>query len=817
MMKDERKPFKIIAIYDTETTNIDSFDEKTIQHIAFPNLFILNRVRGISDYAPNVSDNIKFMRHSQDMIIELESIVDEGLQGGFIPVVCAYNLMFDLQPLLYELSQRYEMQVNAQNRVSVYTLDLLLGDSILLRFWETFYLEMGGLASMGETCGFAKATGDWNYDLIRHCETPLTDNEIGYAKRDVQVIPAYLRWILETNPHLEESDLGCRVLTKTSLVRQRAKRELSNLKFQKANGKSMSIGYAFNLTCKQELAKDFETYALRKSCFRGGFTFTASKFAMIPVENVASLDVVSMHHAFINGRYAPVHFRRMNMDVLQNLIDATGTYTIDDVLTQYHQPFPFAFHVKCRLKNVRLRKGSAFERWGIALLAMSKFARIVKPNDDSNENLANIAAYNNINSRFGDVAIEPVFAFGKLYAAREIIVSVNELELWNIFQVYDFDSVEALEGEATYNFVVPPDYITLQSNVLFEMKSAMKAIARDYRENTLYEGEISDLIPATIAQGLKTGTLSEGFIKSYYTSTIKGQFNGIYGTQAQDIFKPSFIVEDGIIDIDESTLPDNENFAEMIPERCNVLYTFGERIVAGSRMHIILAIMMLDCKDVDILGGDTDSLKVRCNEDVDGKTLLQRLKPLHVATSKAIDFTQRRLRSLYPELSSNLQDIGCFEVENANEFYMHHMECWNKARISYDSRGMHITCAGLSRPAGKYNIEDAANELMQRYGFDRAAKMVLNFDNWINPELSHSLGHSIPSIQDKFNGDVTDYLGNAITVDEYRSIALYPIGRMLGDSHNNANAFTIDYIGDRIKKGRTILGYDGKEPFYIEL
>ena len=249
MMKDERKPFKIVAIYDTETTNLDSFDGKSIQHIAFPNLFILNRIRGISDYAPNTSDAIKFIRYSQDMINELESIVDDGLQDGFIPVVCAYNLMFDLQPLMRELSIRYDMQVNAQNRVSVYTLDLMRDDEIILRFWETFYLEMSGLAAMGETCGFAKAVGEWNYDLIRHCETPLTDNEIEYAKRDVQVIPAYLRWLLETNPHLDESDLGCKVLTKTSLVRQRAKRELANLKFIKANGKQMSIGHAFNITC----------------------------------------------------------------------------------------------------------------------------------------------------------------------------------------------------------------------------------------------------------------------------------------------------------------------------------------------------------------------------------------------------------------------------------------------------------------------------------------------------------------------------------------------------------------------------------------
>ena len=812
----ERKPYRIAGIYDTETTNIDTREGEAIRHRAFPVLFIFNRLRGyIADYEPGASDSIALHRHSRDMLEALESLIDDGIEGGFVPIVCAYNLMFDLQPLLFELSQRYDMRCSAQNRVTVYTIDLLIDDSPVLRFWDTFFLEMNGLAAMGRTCGFRKAEGEWDYDFMRSQETPLTDEEIEYAERDVQVIPAYLRWILETNPHLQESDLGFRVLTKTSLVRQMARHRLANLRIVKENGKRLTLLRAFSLTCKQELPSDYRSYALRKACFRGGFTFTGARFAMVPVRNVASLDVVSMHHAFIDGRYVPVKFHSMRTEILDNLLFAASTYDVGAVLERYWRPVPFAFHCRIRIRNIRIRRGSAFERWGIGLLAMSKFASSTHSEDTSNESTANIAADNAIRAEWRDTCENPMFAFGKLYAADECIVHLNEIEYWNVLQVYEFDSAEALEGEATFRFVKPPDYVSLQSNVLFELKSAMKSIVKGYREGSPYDGEISELLPKSIAEGLRDGTLSEDFVNSYYTSTIKGQFNGRYGTQAQDLYKPEFTMEGGIIDIDAETIATPERFADMEPEKPLVMYTFGQRIVAGSRMHLVIAMELLSSlgSRVDILGGDTDSLKIRCDADVSDSELLEALEPLHMATDEAISFTQRRIRETFPDLASDLESIGRFEVENSGAFYEWHMEAWNKARISYDGKA-HITCAGLSRPAGRYTIEDAANDLIARYGFEKAAPRILKFNAWIRPELSHSLGHHVPNIADRFEETIMDHLGNSAYVSEYESIALYPIGRMLGSASNIGNRFTIHYLDDRIDSRVSVLGCIGNEPIF---
>ena len=56
--------------------------------------------------------------------------------------------------------------------------------------------------------------------------------------------------------------------------------------------------------------------------------------------------------------------------------------------------------------------------------------------------------------------------------------------------------------------------------------------------------------------------LNEAFFESYYTSTVKGMFNGIYGTMAQDVYKPSYTVEMGELHVDSDTKTTQDNFKE---------------------------------------------------------------------------------------------------------------------------------------------------------------------------------------------------------------------------------------------------------------
>lgn len=795
-----RKEYRIAAIFDTETTNIGEGAETR----AYPILYIFNDLRAIplESYDP-VSDDVRFYRRTSEALAYIDDLITYGRAYGYVPVIAAYNLMFDMQTLMLELAQSYTIKVNAQTATSVYTLDLCVDGNVVCRFWDTFYLEMGGLRAMGETCGLPKAVGDWDYSLVRTPETPLTEEELFYARRDVQVIPQYLQWLLRANHWLTPDMLGCRVLTKTSLVRQMARREIGGRRVTLQSGKKITLQRAYETTCNQEFPKNYESYALRKACFRGGLTFTSAKTASVVVDNVASLDVTSMHHAFINGRRLPVKFAVAPPEILQIACKRIISTPLEDVLRNYSDPFRTGVHVAIRFTNLRLRENTCFADWDIAICPRSKFVRTLQADTDYSNNERAKTQENSVRAHgYVDSAVNPTFAFGKLYRADECILHVNEIELWNVAQVYEFDKMHVLYGEATTKTIVPPDYVTLQSNMLFARKTDVKNLIKHYHEGTPYTGDIPDSIPEGIARDAKAGTLSVKFLQSYYGSTVKGQFNGIYGTQAQDIMKADYrVTEKGEVEVDKNTVCTPENFAKKRPKTPRVLYTYGMRIVAGSRMHLIIAMMLIYRRfgnRVTVTGGDTDSLKISCANDVTDAELLDALEPLHTAIENAINLIMRRVRNTAPDMASTLDHIGKFEVEDCGGTtrYAEHVELWNKARVSLDMSGrVHVTCAGLPRPDGVYTIEDCIEDIMHMgHGFAETIRSALGYDVLVDYEICHTLQRNRPYVWDRYVGTVTDYQGMTYHVDTPEAIALYPSGRWLGESDKQANGENLAYM-----------------------
>lgn len=715
MAKKKEKKYKIVSIYDTETCNIDIIEDGIKVHRAYPILFIFNDITtSIENYNIDTSDNVVFIRHEAEAIEHIKKIINDNTED-VVPIIAAYNLAFDLQPILELLAKDYDVQVCAQSSSNIYYLDLYIGEYHALRFWDTFFLDPLGLADMGLQCGLEKATGDWDYSLIRTPETPLSDLELYYARRDVQVIPAYLKFILDTNDYLLENDLGNHVLTKTSIVRIMAKRITGELSYQGPTmKKARSTKAMAYMQCKAEQAKTYEQYATQKACFRGGLTFTAANYADQVIHNVASLDVTSMHHAFINGIMIPKKFKPKDTWILQRWADKILATTLVDLLKFYHMPFNHAFHARIKFNNLRLREGSAFEHYGIATLAAAKFATkatcVVGDRNEAKETADQWTRDQGYYDRALGTPERPLqYAFSKLIKADTAIVYINEIELWIMGQVYAWDSMEVLDGEGTSEYMRPLDYVTLQSNMLYKKKAEIKNIKKRYRDGTPYDGEISELIPGTISSWIKRGTIDSTFLEGYYNLT-KQYLNSIYGSQAQDIHKPGYIY-DGEIRVNEDERATPANFST---ERSTyVLYTYGQRIVGRSRMHLVIAIMLLYStfgEDVIISGGDTDSIKIGTAPHITDQDLLDALEPLHAAIRDAISRTMQTIRAAFPSYTDPLEHVGEFEIEN-NIRYPYHMEAWNKARISIDhNMQAHITCAGVSRPSGRYTLEDLATD-----------------------------------------------------------------------------------------------------------
>lgn len=813
-VKRERPDFRVVAAYDTETCNIGHGAETR----AYPILYILNDFTDVplNEYVPDdPRETVFFDRTVEAFMGRVEGIIERGRTEGYVPIVCAYNLMFDLMSVLPFLADSYQLMVAAQSSTNVYYLDVFepgvdTGKAApVLRFWDTFFLEQNGLKAMGETAGVAKASGDWDYSLVRTPETPLTDLELFYAKRDVQVIPAYLRYLLQANADwITPGMLGVRVLTKTGLVRQMAANTFGVVPLRKRRGNKGDVTMLddFVRLCTDELPSSYDVYALRKACFRGGFTFTAATYACKDVTDVVSTDVTSMHHTFINGRYVPVQFRPAEPKILKVYMRSVLDTSREEVLSRYWQPFNCAFHVKFRFTNLRLRRGSCFEKWGVALIPKGKFDDRVVGVDYWADDPSSVAAEQAVRDMgFRDKADNPVFAFGKLYSAEHAELHLNELELWTISRVYEWDAIEPVYGEATVKFKRPPDYVTLQSNLLYRRKKDCKRMVKEYVGEP-FTGDIPASVPQGLADEMRDGTLDPVFLENYYNGTVKGMFNGVYGTMAQDVFKPEYEVEDdGGIEVNHASVVTPENFGSRKPKRCKVLYTYGMRIVGGSRLHLVLAMELLYERfngKVYATGGDTDSVKCHVPEDITDEQVEHALDPLLHAATEAISMACRRIRTDYPQWASDLEHVGGFEVENAGARYEHHMEYWNKARVSYRSGEYHVTMAGLSRPLGAYHIEHVMRDL-QRGGYtpEQVMSGTLGYNVNVASSVSFALQTVRPQVGERFVGTVTDYLGKTMRVDTYAAVALYPTDRMLGDTGKQSNRENVEYL---LRMGRVI-------------
>lgn len=795
-----RADFSVAAALDTETTNYEYAEGGDTRHVAWCSLYTVLDLRGCDLARYEVGDGVTHLFRTEGKCSSfLRDLIAWGRAEGVCPVVCGYNLMFDLQTLMLDLNTRYPMSTTAQSATNAYVVDVLAepGGRPLLRFWDTFHLEMRGLAAMGETAGVPKLYGEWDYSLVRTSETPLTEEEERYASHDVYIIPAYLRYLLESNAWLRSTDLACNVMTKTSVVRTFSKREIGGLR---TDEDATTLYQFFMRTCESEFWHDFDEYALQRTCFRGGFTFTAANFASQVVRRVFSLDETSAHHAFINGRYVPVGFKRVSSSVLDHVLSSILETSMEQVLERYECPWIYGVHARVRLLNIRLRSGSAFERWGIALCPQGKFARREaaptldsvpdSPRNSCAEEDAKAAGYM-------DEAQNPVFAYSKLMSADWAIVCVSEVELYAMSLVYEWDSMEALSGEVAVSWQRPPDYVTLQSNVLFAQKQGMKRVLRDYEEGVPYEGEVDARIPEAIRAEIASGVASRDFLASYYQSTVKGMFNGIYGVQCQNVMRPEYKVEFGDLLIDDETRVTRETFESRVPRRKKVLYTYGLRIVGGSRLQLVMAIELIwrALGDrVRVVGGDTDSLKVSCDDDVSADDLIRALAPLHEATRAAIARTQRRVREEFPEYVSSLRDVGEFEVEN-DEPYPEHMELWNKARVTWDGSHAHVTCAGLSRPRGAYTIESAIDDYVRDgHGFGEAVSVLLGYNTYIDHSISHALERTRPSARDRVRLRVRDRLGIEREVDAPEAICLYGASRNIADTNKRSNFFNVRYL-----------------------
>jgi hypothetical protein len=142
-----------------------------------------------------------------------------------------------------------------------------------------------------------KLTGDLNYNLIRHAETPLTEKELLYCEYDIKIILAYI------NEQIAEYYNIAKIpLTNTGRVRQFV-REKCFYGFGKKKSFSQYQRYQTGI---HSLNLNADSYKMLKYCFQGGFTHANYEKVGKKLEKVYSIDFTSSYPAVMLTELYPM-------------------------------------------------------------------------------------------------------------------------------------------------------------------------------------------------------------------------------------------------------------------------------------------------------------------------------------------------------------------------------------------------------------------------------------------------------------------------------------------------------------------------------
>ena len=716
--------------------------------------------------------DVKVYRYQRQLTSAFVPIIKDGIKNDYTPVIAVHNLAYDLRFLMDYLAfcayEGYNITCCFKSSIKPLSVTINKGYEPILMFWDTLTFSGMSLENMGLQCGHVKAVGEWDYNKKRHPDTDLNEHELNYACEDCRALLAWLSFWCKLNPDIPPYMLAKRVLTKTSVVRYKCREIASRLKIPTGRKRASTVYNDYLNTCYQELPQDEKTYNLMIRATSAGWTFTASRGAGVSWDNVFKYDANSMHPSHMVSHYYPRTFEIVtDREKMRFILSTCFAQNVENILSAWEKPFPFAFNARVRFTNVRLKQDSIFSRDGVALHGRGLFSNYETRFADLDDEASN-REFNAINdSGYKNLVSKPSYLFGKLIAADEMIITLNEINAWVHFQVYDFDNYEVLEMSASANFKRPPTYVYVCVSEMLKRKSIVKDMMKgadidkpEWMPDNAYEAIYNDKKSSTA--------------KAYYMS-VKADLNSLYGMFATNEFKESIIYDNNNNDFKYNGVRGIAN----APKKPKAWYQFGMRIAAYSRLQQCIALILLDNAKLIhcTINGDTDSLAFQGNTTCTHDEVAFALAPLHDAISRSIEFCTGNVHHVS---ASDFIGLGQYTIDCEPDLYC---AVANKryAYLTDNKTVIHVASAGVPTRSIRRALE---YELDNGVSFSESVIKTLGYEVSYEGVLSGTKARSIPEWNERLNtpyivedykGDLYEYPANTCT-----GIALVDTSKELG-------------------------------------
>ena len=259
--KNKIKYINIPAAFDIEVSSWDeSGDKRAAMYIW---------MMGISDYV--------FYGRSWDEWKDALHVIAHSFNLGPEKhlIIYVHNLSYEFQFIRKHLTWSRVFATDQRKPLECFS-------DIGIVFRCSYMLSGESLDAVGKKIGVAKKSGQLDYSLIRHSQTPLTAAEMEYCEFDILVVLAYIASQIKQN--------GGKItkipLTKTGYVRNYCRRECLPAK--------SGAWYRYRRIMEQ-LTLEPEEYTMLHSAFQGGFTHANARKSHKVFDDVASYDFTSSY------------------------------------------------------------------------------------------------------------------------------------------------------------------------------------------------------------------------------------------------------------------------------------------------------------------------------------------------------------------------------------------------------------------------------------------------------------------------------------------------------------------------------------------
>lgn len=699
--KNHRKYSSFVGAFDIETSTVEYEKGKKVSFMYVWQMAVENQ----AFYGRTFNE---FLHCLQKIKIEM------GLSSEFKLVVYVHNLKYDFSFYKREASLEGDFVARSRRTILKHTAQ------DCFEFRDSYCYTEESLDEMGEEIGIPKIKG-YDYKKVRTSYTPLTEDELQYAIRDVLILTRYYR---------HEATVKHKLISELPLtITQSIKRIIRGYFEQQSQ-------IYKGMMQKRQLRnndRDKEILKLLKKSFFGAFVYSNP--------NVKGQNIYNVHGVDIDASYgAQCLLHRFPMDKFEPL------------------PIPASTE---DLKTNPIYKGKAM----LITFAVKELK--------AKYNTIGLLPLNIANYHFRG-KIKPKNVKGKRTLHDEkTVLTLTDVDFSLFLKLYDYDGIKFISIEGS-KYGQLPKYMLDSVVELYTQKVKLQ----------LEQAEIKKKRPLTLAETLKY-IRTKVRVSRVYGILVQDPERPEYALDTQNNVQRVWKCECGCLNTGEECIgcgktkpKKNDYFGMAATQFQPVLYQWGVWVVAWARYEIIRALFMIaeNGGKLDIgriLYSDTDSLYFR---DCDYTPITK--------YNVSIDARIKKLCEVYHYDYEILKNIGKFKSDEYEVFKtlglkqyafvkndIFDYRCAGLPRIDYE-----YTEDGKIKKDSNGNPINYGMSFFDNFDTNEEKLAAFNTELYIPSEhtkilksVYHDDGLPDPIL-------VTDYLGGQIRVNPKSWVTLEPTG-----------------------------------------